>query len=157
MATACTRVDALEVSEAAVAQIRANAARNRLPHVEAHEANAFDELRRLEKSGARYDTVVLDPPAFAKNKAAVEKALSGYKEINLRALRLLEPGGILVTCTCSYHVQDAMFAAVVHEAAGDAGCQVTVVERRTQGRDHPVLLGVPETQYLTCLILRKLA
>ena len=140
-----------------MAQIRANAARNRLPHVEAREANAFDELRRLDKAGARFETVVLDPPAFAKNKAALEKALAGYKEINLRALRLLEPGGMLVTCTCSYHVDDGMFAAVVHEAAVDAGCQVTEVERRTQGRDHPVLLGVPETRYLTCLILRKAA
>ena len=157
MAAGCTRVEALDVSEAAVAQIRANAGRNRLPHVEAREANAFDELRRLDKAGARYETVVLDPPAFAKNKAALEKALAGYKEINLRALRLLEPGGVLVTCTCSYHVDDVMFAAVVHEAAVDAGCQVTEVERRTQGRDHPVLLGVPETRYLTCLILRKAA
>jgi len=157
MAAACARVEALDVSAAAAAQIAANAAANRLPHVEAREANAFDELRRLEKAGARYDTVVLDPPAFAKNKAALPKALAGYKEINLRALRLLEPGGVLVTCTCSYHVQDALFAEVVHEAAIDAGCQVSVVERRTQGRDHPVLLGVPETQYLTCLILRKLA
>jgi len=157
MAAACARVEALDVSAAAAAQIAANAAANRLPHVEAREANAFDELRRLEKAGARYDTVVLDPPAFAKNKAAVAKALAGYKEINLRALRLLEPGGVLVTCTCSYHVHDALFAEVVHEAAIDAGCQVSIVERRTQGRDHPVLLGVPETQYLTCLILRKLA
>lgn len=156
MAAACTKVEALDVSAPAVAQLQANAARNRLPHVEAREANAFDELRRLEKSGARYDTVVLDPPAFAKNKAALDKARTGYKEINLRALRLLEPGGVLVTCTCSYHVQDAAFAEIVQEAAVDAGCQVTVVERRTQGRDHPVLLGVPETQYLTCLILRKL-
>jgi 23S rRNA (cytosine1962-C5)-methyltransferase len=156
MAAACTKVEALDVSAAAVAQIRANAARNRLPHVEAREANAFDELRRLEKAGTRYDTVVLDPPAFAKNKAALEKARAGYKEINLRALRLLDPGGVLVTCTCSYHVHDAVFAEIVHDAAVDAGCQVTVVERRTQGRDHPVLLGVPETQYLSCLILRKL-
>ncbi|MGD9901981.1 MAG: class I SAM-dependent rRNA methyltransferase [Vicinamibacterales bacterium] len=157
MAAASARVEALDVSAAAVAQIAANAAANRLPHVEAREANAFDELRRLEKAGARYDTVVLDPPAFAKNKAAVPKAVAGYKEINLRALRLLEPGGVLVTCTCSYHVGDALFAEVVHAAAIDAGCQVSVVERRTQGRDHPVLLGVPETQYLTCLVLRKLA
>ena len=108
MAAACSRVEALDVSAPAVAQIRANAARNRLPHVEAREANAFDELRRLDKSGARFDTVVLDPPAFAKNKAALDKALAGYKEINLRALRLLEPGGVLVTCTCSYHVDDAL-------------------------------------------------
>ena len=100
---------------------------------------------------------MLDPPAFAKNKASVEKALAGYKDINLRALRLLEPGGILVTCTCSYHVDDSMFADVVHAAAVDAGCQVSIVERRTQARDHPILLGVAETQYLKCLILRKIA
>jgi 23S rRNA (cytosine1962-C5)-methyltransferase len=156
LAPACTKVEALDVSAPAVAQIAANAARNRLPHVEVREANAFDELRRLEKAGVRFETVVLDPPAFAKNKASLEKARAGYKEINLRALRILEPDGVLVTCTCSYHVHDAAFAEIVHEAAVDAGCQVTVVERRTQGRDHPVLLGVPETQYLTCLILRKL-
>jgi 23S rRNA (cytosine1962-C5)-methyltransferase len=112
---------------------------------------------KSKKAGARFDTVVLDPPAFAKNKGALEKALAGYKEINLRALRLLEPAGILVTCTCSYHVDEATFGEVLHAAAGDAGCQVSVVEKRTQGRDHPVLLGVPETHYLKCLILRKLA
>lgn len=157
MAAACSSVEALDVSADAVGYIDANARRNRLPHVRAREANAFDELRRLEKSGARYETIVLDPPAFAKHKGAVPKALAGYKDINLRALRLLEPGGVLVTCTCSHHVDEATFAAVVHDAALDAGATVSIVERRTQGRDHPVLLGVPETQYLKCLILRKLA
>ena len=100
--------------------------------------------------------MVLDPPAFAKNKAALEKALAGYKEINLRALRLLEPDGVLVTCSCSHHIDDLTFAEIVHRAAMDAGCQVSIVEQRTQARDHPVLLGVPETRYLKCLILRKL-
>jgi 23S rRNA (cytosine1962-C5)-methyltransferase len=157
LAAACSSVEALDVSADAVATIASNAVKNRLPHVQAREANAFDELRRLEKAGARYETVVLDPPAFAKNKASVEKALSGYKDINLRALRLLEPGGILVTCSCSHHVSEEMFADVVHAAACDAGSLVSVVEQRTQGRDHPVLLGVPETKYLKCLILRKLA
>lgn len=157
LAAACSSVEALDVSADAVATIQSNAAKNRLAHVQAREANAFDELRRLEKAGARYETVVLDPPAFAKNKASVEKALSGYKDINLRALRLLEPGGTLVTCSCSHHIDEAMFAEVVHAAAADAGCLVSVVEQRTQGRDHPVLLGVPETKYLKCLILRKLA
>ena len=156
MAPGCASVEALDASADAVEHILANAARNRLPQVQAREANAFDEMRRLEKAGAKYDTVVLDPPAFAKNKGALEKALSGYKEINLRALRLLEPGGILVTCSCSYHVDEGTFAEVVHAAAIDAGCQVSVVEQRTQARDHPVLLGVPETKYLKCLILRKL-
>jgi 23S rRNA (cytosine1962-C5)-methyltransferase len=157
MAAACASVEALDVSADAVARIRANAARNRLPHVEAREANAFDELRRLEKLDGRYDTIVLDPPAFAKNKAALPKAIAGYKDINLRALRLLVPGGILVTCSCSYHVSDATFADIVHAAAVDAGCPVSLVEQRTQARDHPVLLGVPETKYLKCLVVRKLA
>lgn len=157
MAAACSSVEALDVSADAVAQIERNARTNRLPHVQAREANAFDELRRLERSGARYETIVLDPPAFAKHKGAVPKALAGYKDINLRALRLLEPGGVLVTCTCSHHVDEATFAEVVHAAAVDAGATVSIVERRTQGRDHPVLLGVPETLYLKCLILRKLA
>jgi 23S rRNA (cytosine1962-C5)-methyltransferase len=157
LAAACSSVEALDVSADAVATIASNAVKNRLPHVQAREANAFDELRRLDKAGARYETVVLDPPAFAKNKASVEKALSGYKDINLRALRLLEPGGILVTCSCSHHVSEEMFAEVVHAAACDAGSLVSVVEQRTQGRDHPVLLGVPETKYLKCLILRKMA
>lgn len=157
LAAACASVEALDVSADAVAAIRSNAAKNRLAHVQAREANAFDELRRLEKAGQRYDTIVLDPPAFAKNKAAVDKALSGYKDINLRALRLLEPGGTLVTCSCSHHVDEATFAEVVHAAACDAGSLVSAVEQRTQGRDHPVLLGVPETRYMKCLILRKLA
>ena len=157
LAPSCTSVEALDVSADAVAQIAANAARNRLPHVQVREANAFDELRRLEKAGVRYDTVVLDPPAFAKHKGAVQKALAGYKDINLRALRLLSPGGVLVTCSCSHHVDEATFAEVVQAAASDAGATLSIVERRTQGRDHPVLLGVPETHYLKCLILRKLA
>jgi 23S rRNA (cytosine1962-C5)-methyltransferase len=157
VAGACSSVEALDVSADAVARIRANAARNRLPHVEAREANVFDELRRLEKIGTGYDTIVLDPPAFAKNKAAVPKAMAGYKDINLRALRLLVPGGILVTCSCSYHIDDVTFGDIVRAAAVDAGCPVSVVEQRTQARDHPVLLGVPETKYLKCLIVRKLA
>lgn len=157
LAPACTSVEALDVSADAVARISANAAKNRLPHVQAREANAFDELRRLEKAGARFDTIVLDPPAFAKHRGALPKALSGYKDINLRAIRLLVPGGVLVTCSCSHHVDEATFAEVVQAAAADAGVTLSVVERRTQGRDHPVLLGVPETQYLKCLILRKLA
>ncbi len=119
--------------------------------------NVFDELRGLERLKERFDTIVLDPPAFAKNRAAVPKAVSGYKEINLRALKLLNPGGTLVTCSCSYHVNEAAFAELVYEAAVDARVHVTVVEKRMQGRDHPVLLGVPETYYLKCFILRKIA
>lgn len=148
-------VEAVDISSDAVAHITANAARNGLGNVEAREANVFDELRRLERDNQRYDTIVLDPPAFAKSKASVVKALSGYKEINLRALRLLEPGGYLVTCSCSYNVDEATFGQVLYEAGVDSHVSVTVVEKRMQGRDHPVLLGVPETYYLKCLILRK--
>jgi 23S rRNA (cytosine1962-C5)-methyltransferase len=157
LAPLCTEVLAVDISDDAVARIRDNAARNSLANVEARTMNVFDELRELERVGARFDTIVLDPPAFAKNKAAVKKAMSGYKEINLRALKLLEPGGFLVTCSCSYNVTEAMFVDVVSAAAADAGVEVSLVEKRAQGRDHPILINVPETYYLKCLILRKLA
>jgi 23S rRNA (cytosine1962-C5)-methyltransferase len=156
LAERADRVEALDSSADAVTRIAANALRNGIGNVQPREANVFDDLRRLEREGVRYDTIVLDPPAFARNKAAVPKALAGYKDINLRALRLLEPGGYLVTCSCSYNVDEAMFAELVYEASVDAHAPVTVVEKRMQGRDHPVLLGVPETYYLKCLILRKL-
>lgn len=149
------RVEAIDVSAEAVATIRENAARNGLGNLEAREANVFDELRHLEKTAERFDTIVLDPPAFAKNKASVPKALTGYKDINLRALRLLNPGGYLVTCSCSYNVDEATFAEVIYEASVDSHVPVTVVEKRMQSRDHPVLLGVPETYYLKCLIVRR--
>jgi 23S rRNA (cytosine1962-C5)-methyltransferase len=155
LARQCDRVEAIDISGDAVARIQGNATRNQLSNVQAREANVFDELRHLEKTGARYDTIVLDPPAFAKNKASVPKALAGYKEINLRALRLLNPGGYLITCSCSYNVDEATFAGVLYEASVDSHVPVTVVEKRMQGRDHPVLLGVPETYYLKCLIVRK--
>ena len=152
----CTETVAYDISEDAVANVRTNAARNGVA-VDARVGNVFDELRGLERLGERFDTIVLDPPAFAKTKASVPKARTGYKEINLRALRLLQPGGTLVTCSCSYHVPEALFAEIVYEAAADARVNVAVMEKRMQGRDHPVLLGVPETYYLKCLILRKLA
>jgi 23S rRNA (cytosine1962-C5)-methyltransferase len=151
----CQETIAIDVSEDAVARVRQNAARNSVA-IDARVGNVFDELRGLERLGERFDTIVLDPPAFAKNKAAVANARAGYKEINLRALKLLNPGGTLVTCSCSYHVNEADFAEIVYDAAIDAHAHVTVVEKRMQGRDHPVLLGVPETYYLKCFILRKL-
>jgi 23S rRNA (cytosine1962-C5)-methyltransferase len=157
MAPRCEQILAVDISADAVARIRANAERNGRSNIEAREMNIFDELRELERADEPFDTVVLDPPAFAKNKGAVRKALSGYKEINLRALKLLRPGGYLVTCSCSYNVSETMFLDVVSEAAVDAGATVTLVEKRAQGRDHPILLSVPETYYLKCLILRKLA
>lgn len=156
LARVCDHVLAIDVSEEAVAALNANAALNGLA-VEARAGNVFDELRELDRADERFDTIVLDPPAFAKSRNALPKALTGYKEINLRALRLLRPGGFLVTCTCSYHVDEATFGEVVLGAALDAGATVTVVEKRMQARDHPVLLGVPETYYLKCLVLRRIA
>ena len=156
LAGQCTDAEAVDISGDAVARIRANAERNGLPRLQAREANVFDELRRHERAGERYDTIVLDPPAFAKNKASVPNALAGYKEINLRAMRLLSPGGYLITCSCSYNVNEEMFEAVLHEASADSHTQVSMVEKRMQGRDHPVLVGVPETHYLKCFILRRL-
>src|SRR5687767_1355259 len=148
---------ALDISEDATTLLARNAARNGLTNVQVRTTNVFDELRTLERMGERFDSIVLDPPAFAKSKAAIPKALSGYKEINLRALKLLKPGGFLITCSCSYHVNEGMFGEVILDAALDAKVDVSVVEKRMQGRDHPVLLGMPETYYLKCFILRKLA
>jgi 23S rRNA (cytosine1962-C5)-methyltransferase len=155
LARRCTETIAIDISEEAVARIRANASRNSIA-IDARVGNVFDDLRGFERLGERFDTIVLDPPAFAKSKSAVAKATTGYKEINLRALKLLNPGGTLVTCSCSYNISEAAFAEIVYSAASDAQAQVTVVEKRMQGRDHPVLLGVPETYYLKCFILRKL-
>jgi 23S rRNA (cytosine1962-C5)-methyltransferase len=156
MGRRCTETIAFDVSEDAVARVKQNAARNGVA-IDARAGNVFDELRGLDRLGERFDTIVLDPPAFAKNKASIVNATAGYKEINLRALRLLKPGGTLVTCSCSYNINEAAFAEIVHEASVDAQTHVTVVEKRMQGRDHPVLLGVPETYYLKCFILRKVA
>ena len=156
IASHCTSVLAVDISEDAVARITRNAARNNITNIEARAMNVFDELRELERRGERFDTIVLDPPAFAKNKASVRKALSGYKEINLRALKILSPGGYLLTCSCSYNVGEAAFADVIASAAIDADADVVVVEKRMQGRDHPVLMTVPETYYLKCFIVRKL-
>lgn len=154
LAPRCAETITVDISADAVARVRANADRNGLA-VDARVGNVFDELRGFERSRERFDTIVLDPPAFAKTKSAIDKARTGYKEINLRALKLLSAGGVLITCSCSYHVNEAMFAEIVYEAAVDAQASITVVEKRMQGRDHPVLLGVPETYYLKCFILRK--
>ncbi len=155
LAPKCAETIAIDVSADAIERVRINAAANAVT-IDARVGNVFDELRGLERLGQRFDTIVLDPPAFAKNKASIPNARAGYKEINLRALKLLNHGGILVTCSCSYNVNEAMFAEIVYDAAVDAMADVTVVEKRMQGRDHPVLLGVPETYYLKCFILRKL-
>jgi len=150
---ACSHVETVDISAPAVDLAKANAHRNGLKNIECIEANVFDFLRERHKERAQYDTIILDPPAFAKNKESLEGALRGYKEINNRAMRLLSPGGILITCSCSHHVSEALFAEILADAAKDAGCWVRVLERRIQAADHPVLLTVPETLYLKCFIL----
>ena len=113
----------------------------------------FDFLRECSAAGRHFDTIVLDPPAFARNKETLEGAYRGYKEINNRAMRLLKDGGVLITCSCSYHMSEGLFAEMLAEAARDAGCWLRVLERRLQSPDHPVLMAVPETLYLKCFIL----
>ncbi|HEY0077590.1 MAG TPA: class I SAM-dependent rRNA methyltransferase [Pyrinomonadaceae bacterium] len=154
IAPSCESVLGLDVSAEAVAASRRNAELNGATNVEFREANVFDALRELEAAGERFDTIVLDPPAFAKNRGSVRAAARGYKEINLRALKLLNEGGTLVTCTCSYHMTETMFLDTITEAAADARRRVQIAEKRIQSSDHPVLVGVPETLYLKCLIVR---
>jgi 23S rRNA (cytosine1962-C5)-methyltransferase len=156
VARGADEVTAVDLSAEALGRVKANAARNKIGNVTTRDANVFDLLKELDQRGERFDTVILDPPAFAKSKDAVEKAVRGYKEINLRALKILRPGGCLVTCSCSYHVHEDELEAILADAATDAGAAVTVVEKRRQARDHPVVLGVPETLYLKCFVLRKL-
>ena len=152
----CDKVEAVDISAAAVELARSNAHRNGLANIECIEANVFDYLRERHKENVRYDMIILDPPAFARNKDSLVGALRGYKEINNRSMRLLKPGGILMTCSCSHHVSEALFAEMLADAANDAGCWIRVLERRIQAADHPVLLTVPETLYLKCFILQIL-
>ncbi|MDP6372457.1 MAG: class I SAM-dependent rRNA methyltransferase [Vicinamibacterales bacterium] len=156
MAARCDEVMAVDASGAALETLARQATRRGV-RVVGTEGNVFDLLRALERDGERFDTIVLDPPAFAKNRRALPKATAGYKEINLRALKLLRPGGVLVTCSCSYHLDEAGFAQMLYEASLDAHAPVVVVEKRMQARDHPVVLGIPETYYLKCFIVRRMA
>jgi 23S rRNA (cytosine1962-C5)-methyltransferase len=156
LAGVCDHVTAVDISEAAIDRARRNTELNGLTNVEFSAANVFDKLHDYDQQGERFDTIVLDPPAFAKNRGAVEAALRGYKEINLRALKLLNSGGALITCSCSYHVGEELFLEMLTAAARDAGRAVQMVEKRTQSRDHPILLTVPETYYLKCVVLRVL-
>jgi 23S rRNA (cytosine1962-C5)-methyltransferase len=153
LASRCDSVEAVDSSAAALATARANADANAIENVHFPEADVFDLLAGHVSTHTRFSMVVLDPPAFAKSRRNLEAAFTGYKEINLRALRLLGPGGILVTCSCSHHVSEAMFLELVAQAALDANRTLRVLERRTQAQDHPILLTVPETLYLKCLIL----
>ena len=127
---------------------------NEVTNVTFQTANVFDALREMESARERFDTIVLDPPAFTKSRANVKSGARGYKEINLRALKLLNPGGVLITCTCSYHLSEEMFLEIIANAALDAHRRVQIIEQRGQSTDHPVLLGVPETHYLKCVIAR---
>jgi len=154
LARRAEQVTAVEMQPTAAGLLRGNAALNGTTNLEVVEQNAFDYLRDRAEEAPTWDMVVLDPPAFAKNKESLAGARRGYKEINLRALQILKPGGILVTASCSYHLSEALLEELVLEAARDAGREVQLLERRGAGRDHPVLLGVPETRYLKCLVAR---
>lgn len=151
LAAKCSRVTGIDSSRPALESAEANAELNRR-EIEWIEGNAFDVLKDWANSGKQYDSIVLDPPAFAKTKRDVEAALRGYKELNLRALKMLRPGGILVTCSCSYHVSSDALLNVLSDAARDAHRELRLVELRGQAKDHPVLPNVPETSYLKCAI-----
>jgi len=151
LAQACAKVTGVDSSRPALEVADRNGTLNGR-QIEWIEANAFDLLRGYADAGRRYDTIVLDPPAFAKNKSSLETALRGYKELNLRALKMLRPGGILITCCCSYHVSLAQYLDVVGISARDVHRNLRIVENRGQARDHPILLNVPETEYLKCVI-----
>ena len=148
----CSSVAGVDSSRPALEMAEKNAALNGR-ELDWIEANAFDLLKDYATEGRQYDSIVLDPPAFAKTKRDLEKALRGYKELNLRALKMLRPGGVLVTCSCSHHVGSADFLAVVADAASDAHKSVRLLENRGQSKDHPIVLNIPETAYLKCLVL----
>ncbi len=152
LASACESVEAIDSSASALETLAANAARNNLGNISARKAGVLEYLPGLVSARRVFDLVVVDPPAFTKSRSALEGAVRGYKEINLRALRLLQPGGILVSCSCSHHMTEAHLLEVIAAAALDCGKRLRVLERRTQSQDHPILLTVPETHYLKCLV-----
>lgn len=156
IADECEHVEAVDMGAAALQVARRNQELNSIVNVTFREGNTFDLLKEYDEVGRRFQMVILDPPAFAKNRDSLEAAERGYKEINLRALKILAPGGYLVTCSCSYHLSEALFLQLIAEAATDAKKNVVVVERRTQAQDHPILLTMPETHYLKALVLKVL-
>jgi 23S rRNA (cytosine1962-C5)-methyltransferase len=156
LARRASEVIAVDQSAEALARGAENAGRNGLGNITWREANAFDLLRELERRGERFDAIVLDPPAFAKAKPTVPRAVAGYKEINLRAMRILAPEGVLFTCSCSYHVSREIFAAMLADAARDAGRRLRLVAATGAAQDHPELLNVPESGYLKGALLRAL-
>ncbi len=156
LARRAEHVEAIDLSSAAIETARRNQQLNEIPNVSFREANCFDVLKQYDEAGRHFDMVVLDPPAFAKNRLSIPAARRGYKEINLRSLKLVRSGGYLVTCSCSHHIPEHLFLQIVAEAGCDAHRRAVVAERRTQAMDHPILLTVPETHYIKCIILRLL-
>lgn len=156
IADKCSHVEGIDMAAAAVESAKHNQKLNSIANVNFREGNTFDLLKEYDEVDRRFQMVILDPPAFAKNRDSIPAARRGYKEINLRALKLLRPGGYLVTCSCSYHITEPLFLQILAEAANDARKTVAVVERRTQAQDHPILLTMPETYYLKCLIVKVL-
>lgn len=154
LATRAGQVTALDASADALARGRENAALNGFANLEWVEGDAFEILRRYERDRRRFDTVVLDPPAFAKTKSALQQAIRGYKEINLRGMRLLNPGGVLVTASCSFHLRRDTFMEMLADAAADSGRRLTLTHLLGQGEDHPEILTIPETGYLKGAVLR---
>lgn len=156
LASVCETVEAVDSSASALAALEVNAAANAIQNVVGRQANVLEYLPAQVSAHRTFDIVVIDPPAFTKSRSALEGAARGYKEINLRALRLLQSGGILVSCSCSHHMSEAHLLEVIAAAALDCGKTLRVLERRTQSQDHPILLTVPETHYLKCLIFEVL-
>ncbi|HTZ98919.1 MAG TPA: class I SAM-dependent rRNA methyltransferase [Candidatus Aquilonibacter sp.] len=156
VADKCAHVQGIEMAPAALQAARRNQEINEIANVDFREGNTFDLLKEYDDAGRRFQMVILDPPAFAKNRDSIAAAQRGYKEINLRALKLLQPGGFLLTCSCSYHISEPLFLQILAEAANDARKSIVVAERRTQAQDHPILLTMPETHYLKCMIVRVL-
>jgi 23S rRNA (cytosine1962-C5)-methyltransferase len=155
-ARGASSVMAIDSSQDALRQARENARLNSLDHIQFVKENVFDFLKAQTEAGERYDGIILDPPAFAKSRGDVAGATRGYGELNLRALRLLNPGGILVTASCSYNITEESFVDIIRKSARDSGAELRVIDRQTQSADHPVLLSFPESYYLKCLFLQKL-
>lgn len=156
LASVCGSVYGIDSSAAALEMAKSNAALNNLTNITFHEADVLDHLPHLAAARNTFDVVVVDPPAFTKSRSGLEGAARGYKEVNLRSLQLLERGGVLVSCSCSHHMSEAHLLEIIASAALDCGKQLRVLERRTQSQDHPILLTVPETHYLKCLIFEVL-
>lgn len=154
MASRAKQVTCVDQSELAITRVKDNAARNNLKNVTGVAANAFDLLRDYEQQGRRFSTIVIDPPAFAKRKSAVEAAYRGYKDLNMRAMRCLEKGGVLISCSCSAKMTRDLFEEMLIDASRDSKRRMLVLERRGASRDHPGLAGVPETEYLKCFVLQ---